>query len=278
MSELTWQEVPSSTSPILIAAFEGWNDAGEAASRSLEYLRIRWGSETFATIDPENFYDFTVTRPTVHRDPTLGRLVKWPTNQFSCAAVPGAPDVILLEGVEPQLRWRTYCDLIVSVAQRLDARLVVTLGALLAEVPHTRLPTVYGTAYEIETVESLGLEPSTYEGPTGIVGILHERCRHAGIPSASLWSAVPSYVASAPSPRAQRALIERVSELLATSIETQDLEREEVAYEEQISELVHEDPETRDYVRHLEEEHDRVDQSTDVDALMHEVENFLREH
>jgi proteasome assembly chaperone (PAC2) family protein len=277
VSELIWDHRPSLKAPVVVAAFEGWNDAGDAASNALDLLIERWDATPFARIDAEQFYDFTSLRPQSVIDEGDIRRLEWPENTFWHAQPPGAPDVILLRGVEPHLKWRTFCAQVLEVATSTRARLVLTLGALLADVPHSRPCAVYGTAYDPSVIASLGLEPSRYEGPTGIVGVLHHECTAASVNSASFWAAVPSYVAAAPSPQAQRALVDRVCELLQTSVDASGLAEEEADYETQISALVAEDPETSSYVRHLEEEHDRLGHPADVEALVAEVERFLEE-
>jgi len=277
VSELIWEAQPDLASPIVIAAFEGWNDAGDGASRALDHVIERWGAQRFASIEPESFFDFTNHRPRIRMTGNDTRRIDWPDTVFWWATSPAGPDVVLIRGVEPHLRWKSFCAEILTVADSLSARLVVTLGALLADVPHTRQPTVFGTAYDPAVITALGLEPSTYEGPTGIIGVLHEQCREHGVNSASFWAAVPSYVASTPSPRAQRALVDRVAELLGTPLDTSDLAVEELRYEVEISELVAEDADTMAYVRHLEEQHDGVGERTDVNELLAEVERYLRD-
>jgi proteasome assembly chaperone (PAC2) family protein len=271
---------PTLDQPVLVAAFEGWNDAGEAATFAARFLSERWDADPFATIDPEEFFDFTSTRPHVQLDDNEQREIVWPTTTLSAASVPGTDlDLIFVVGSEPQLKWRTFCDEIVHVAVEHDARLVVTLGALLAEVPHTRPVSIVGTAYDPTLVRKLALTQSTYQGPTGIVGVLHDAFRHAGIPSASLWAAVPTYVPSAPSPKAALALVERVTELLAVPIATTDLEIASASYERQIDSLVADDDDTADYVARLEQAAD--DQPDDEEShgdLIAEVERFLREN
>jgi proteasome assembly chaperone (PAC2) family protein len=264
--------------PLLVVAFEGWNDAGEAATTSVEHLWTTWRARTFASIDPEEFYDFTATRPQVRIDADLERVIDWPANEFGWARPAGTDGVVLLRGVEPQLRWRTFCAEVLEVAERLDVRFVLTLGALLADVAHSRPTPVFGTAYDDEVLERLGLEPSSYEGPTGIVGVLHAECRRRGIDSASLWAAVPAYVPSAPSPKAALALVRRSLELLGTTAPTTVLEVASVSYERQIDELVEEDESTEEYVQRLEEQHD-ADQNAiqSADDLVEEVERYLRE-
>ena len=262
---------------MVIAAFEGWNDAGDAASSALKWFGDRWDATPFADIDPEEFFDFTSTRPEV-RTEGGHRVVDWPTNQFLAGTLPGTGrDVILLQGVEPQLRWRTFTDLVLEVATTCGASMVVTLGALLAEVPHSRPVSVAGTAYDPEMVQRLALEQSTYEGPTGIVGVLHSRCREVGIPSASLWAAVPTYVPGAPSPKATLALVEKTAALLDVGVITTDLEIASASYERQINELVDDDDETRDYVSALEQRHDEAVANGEPGDLIAEVERFLRE-
>jgi predicted ATP-grasp superfamily ATP-dependent carboligase len=271
---------PALHQPVLIAAFEGWNDAGEAATFAARFLAERWEAEPFATIDPEEFFDFTSTRPHVRLDDDLQREIVWPSTTLSSTTIPDSSvDVIFVIGSEPQLKWRTFCDAIVEAATAFDPRLVVTLGALLAEVPHSRPVNVVGTAYDRELVRRLSLTQSTYQGPTGIVGVLHDAFRRAGVPSASFWAAVPTYVPSAPSPKAALALVQRIGELLTVPLSTTDLEIASASYERQIDELVADDEDTAEYVARLELAADEP--STDDDEedgdLIAEVERFLRE-
>lgn len=262
---------------MIVAAFEGWNDAGEAASSAIDFLADAWDAEPFASIDPEEFYDFTVTRPHAVVGEDGERRVEWPANEFAVVRPPGAPDIVLLRGVEPQMRWRTFCDQVTGTAEQIGARLVLTLGSLLAEVPHTRPTSVFGTAYDPVVIEALHLEPSRYEGPTGIVGVLHHECRARHLNSASLWAAVPSYVGSAPSPKASLALVRRLCDMLHTTVDAQDLETASIVYERQISDLVAEDDQTVGYVEHLEEQHDAERAADGSVDLVAEVERFLRE-
>jgi proteasome assembly chaperone (PAC2) family protein len=273
-----WGERPTLRHPVLVTAFEGWNDAGDAATAAVSYLHEQWEAHTFADIDPEDFYDFTVTRPRVELDAGDVRRIIWPDNRFSATAVPGTQrDVVLFRGIEPQLRWRTFCAQVVSVAEAVGAELVVTLGALLAEVPHSRPTSVFGTAYDDTVIADLGLDPSGYEGPTGIVGVLHAACQEAGLRSASLWAAVPTYVPGAPSPKAALSLVERMALLLETDVETSPLEGAAASYEAQVSELVAEDDETTEYVEALEQRYDD-DAVGDPEALVEQVERFLRDN
>lgn len=278
MEHLVWHDRPQLRRPVMIAAFEGWNDAGEAATGAVELLGERWEARRIASIDPEDFFDFTSTRPRVELGDDDERQIVWPANELSVASPPGlATDVVLLLGTEPQLKWRTFSDLVVDAARELEVSMVITLGALLAEVPHTRPTPVTGTTADPELSAMLGLAPSRYEGPTGIVGVLSQSIRRAGIPSASLWAAVPSYVPGAPSPKATLAIVERVTTLLHTGLVLTDLEIAAASYERQLDELVAEDEETTDYVEQLEQRFDTEDHPLRPDSIVDEVERFLRE-
>ncbi|HEX4903056.1 MAG TPA: PAC2 family protein [Acidimicrobiales bacterium] len=278
MEHLRWHLRPQLDRPVVVAAFEGWNDAGDAASSAVRWFVDRWDASPFADIDPEVFFDFTSTRPEVRIEEDT-RVIDWPSNEFSSATLPGSGrDLVLLQGVEPQLRWRTFADLVIEVARTSDASMVVTLGALLAEVPHSRPVNVSGTAYDDGVVTRLGLAPSQYQGPTGIVGVLHDRCRTAGLESASLWATVPTYVPGAPSPKATLALVEKTAELLGEGVLTTDLEIAASSYERQINALVDDDEETQAYVAALEQRHDEEADRTPTGDLVEEVERFLREH
>ena len=212
---------PALQRPVLVAAFRGWNDGGQGATLAAGYLARIWNAERFADIDPENFIDFQANRPHVSLDEGLTRRIEWPENAFYHARIPGTErDVVLLLGVEPSLRWQTFSKLVVDLARDLDVELLVTLGSLLADVPHTRAAPVTGAASDPELVADLGLQHSRYEGPTGIVGVLQDTCRREGIPAASLWAAVPHYVSLAPSPRAARALCDRLAQLLDVPVDT----------------------------------------------------------
>lgn len=271
-------ELPSLRSPVLIVAFEGWNDAGDAASTTAHHLIDRWNADLFADIDPEEFFDFTAMRPTVEIIDGFERDLHWPDTSFYAARLSDAPfDAIVMLGVEPQMRWRTFCTQILETARALGAEMVVTLGALLSDVPHTRPVQVLGTAYDEATARKLGLQPSNYEGPTGIVGVLHAEARNAGFTVASLWAAVPAYVPGATSPKASLALVDRLKTMLDVAVYTTDLEIASVAYERQVSELVSEDEETLEFVTELERSHDEEAQLLDSDDLLDEVEQFLRD-
>jgi len=279
MVHVRWTTRPTLQSPVVIAAFEGWNDAGDAASTAARYLVDRWDLEPVADIDPEEFYDFTSTRPEVHLDDQGMREILWPVTQLHAGTISGTEqDALVIIGTEPQLRWRTYCEELTQIAKEHHAHLCVTLGALLAEVPHTRPTPIVGTAYEPDVVAGLELQPSRYEGPTGIVGVLHDAWRRVGLRSASLWATVPAYVPGAPSPKAALALIERTSAMLQTWVPTTDLEIAAASYERQVSELVDADEETATYVASLEERHDEDPGIIpSADTIAEEVERFLRE-
>ena len=283
-NELRIDERPTVRRPVLIAAFRGWNDGGQAATLAGGTLARVWNARRFAEIDPEGFVDFQSTRPTVSLDEGMMRQIEWPETAFHVAAIPGADrDAVILLGVEPNYRWRAFNELVVGLARDLGVELVVTLGALLADVPHTRAAPVTGAASDPSLVEELGLQPSHYEGPTGIVGVLHDACREAGIPSVSLWSAVPHYVSLAPSPRAARALCDRLGELLGVTIDLTELEEAEEVYAEQITEAVASDPETAAYVEELERRADTIDDLIDEadlptgESLAAELTRFLRD-
>jgi predicted ATP-grasp superfamily ATP-dependent carboligase len=271
---------PSLERPTLIAAFRGWNDGGQGASLAAGYLAKLWGAQRFAEIDPENFFDFQATRPHVSLEEGVTRRVDWPSTVFYNARPAGLDhDVVLLLGIEPNLRWRTFVELVVGFANQLGTELVVTLGALLADVPHTRPCPVTGTASDPKLVDRLGLSASRYEGPTGVVGVLHDGCRRAEIPSVSLWAAVPHYVSLTPSPRAALALCNRLSDLLGVSIQTTELDEAASAYADQVSEAVSSDPETAAYVEELERRADTLEEE-DIpsgEALAAELTRFLRD-
>jgi predicted ATP-grasp superfamily ATP-dependent carboligase len=272
---------PQLERPVLIAAFRGWNDGGQGASLAGAYLARAWAAEEFASIDPENFYDFQATRPMVSLVDGYTRQIEWPENTFLHAPLPGCGrDAIILLGVEPSLRWRSFSAHVSGLAKELGVELVVTLGSLLADVPHTRPAPVTGSANDRELIEKLGLQPSRYEGPTGIVGVLHDACMQAGIPSASLWAAVPHYVSLTPSPRAAKALVERLSELLGADIDTAELGEAADSYAQQVSEAVASDEETLAYVQELERRVDELAEEASLpsgDAIAAELTRFLRE-
>jgi proteasome assembly chaperone (PAC2) family protein len=281
LDHLRWIHRPTLEAPVLLVAFEGWSDAGDAASSAVRFLGEAHGATPFATIDPEVFFDFSSTRPRVELDDEQQRRIVWPETVLSSATVPATGQgLITVVGSEPQLRWRTFTEQVVGVAQLVGARLVVTFGALLAEVPHTRPVSVFGTADDHELGTEMGLLPSRYEGPTGITGVLQAACRAAGVRSVALWAAVPTYVPSAPSPKAALALTERAARLLDLSVVTTELEIASASYERQVTELVSDDTETIEYVEHLEHRFDNHEEdpfAEDEESLVDEVERFLRD-
>jgi predicted ATP-grasp superfamily ATP-dependent carboligase len=279
-----WEQHPELRRPVLIAAFGGWNDAGDAATLAVRYLAEVWSARRFATIDSEEFYDFTMTRPEVRLVDGITRQIEWPTNELAAAAIPGSSrDAVLLRGVEPQLKWRTFSSALVSTARALGVQLVVTLGALLADVPHTRPVRVTGTAHEPDLAARLGLQRSNYEGPTGIVGVLHDACTQAGLPSASLWATVPHYVHQVPSPKAALALVERSAALVGGRVNPIELQAAADTYVREVSNRVADDEDASAYVAQLERADDDdalQDAAADVSGtdLAAEVERFLKDH
>lgn len=272
--------------PVLLAAFKGWNDAGDAASFAASHLARVWSAKRIASIDPEQFYDFQAVRPHVELIDGMTRKIAWPANDFSAAHLQSAPhDVIVLVGTEPNLRWKTFSRSIIDLARRYDVQFVITLGALLADVPHSRPVPVTGTAADAELIERLSLQRSRYEGPTGIVGVLHDSCASAGIPSASLWAAVPHYLAITPNPKAALALVDKAVTLIGAAAEVDDLQRAALSYEDRVTDLVADDEDVQAYVRLLEERADdrtmeepiSAEQLPSGDALAAELEKFLRE-
>jgi proteasome assembly chaperone (PAC2) family protein len=267
---------------VLVAAFRGWNDGAQGASLAVSFLAQAWEARRFADIDPEEFFDFQATRPHVALEEGLTRRIDWPETAFYHASIPGLErDAVLALGIEPNLRWRTFYEEVVELAQDFEVELVVTLGALLADVPHTRPAPVTGSASDPKLVEELGLASSRYEGPTGIVGVVHDACRRAELPSASLWAAVPHYASLAASPKAALALCLRLADLLGTEFDLADLERASAAYEAQVTEAVASDEETEAYVQQLEERRDALGEELDMpsgETLAAELTRFLREH
>jgi proteasome assembly chaperone (PAC2) family protein len=281
MSELIVSSRPELRRPVLIAAFRGWNDGGQGATLGGGYLAKQWDAEEFAEIDSENFYDFQAVRPNVSLEDGLTRKLEWPTNTFLHAPIPGLDrDAVILLGVEPNLRWKTYTSLVLGLVKELEVEMVVTLGSLLADVPHTRPAPVSAAASDPSLVEELGVEPSRYEGPTGIVGVLLDACRKEGLPSVSLWAAVPHYVSLAPSPRAALALCRRLGELVGADIDLAELEEAAEEYNEQVTEAVASDAETAAYVEELERRVDLMEAAEELpsgESLAAELTRFLRE-
>jgi proteasome assembly chaperone (PAC2) family protein len=283
MDMLNWSSRPRLREPVMLAAFEGWTDAGAAASGAASYLAGKWHANPFADIDAEDFYDFTGARPQVRLRDDLTREIVWPENRFLGATLSGPHDVVLLIGTEPHLRWRTFCKCVTSVATELGVRSVFTIGAMLADVAHTRRVPVRGSTADRRMADRLGLRRPQYQGPTGIVGVLQDAFSQVDIPVASLMAQVPHYIPSTPSPKATLALVERVCSLLSTHVPTTELEIASAAYERQVSEVVAADEDIAGYVSQLEGRSDEDDMAVDLhelpsgDALAAELERFLRE-
>jgi proteasome assembly chaperone (PAC2) family protein len=281
---LKWErDPPELRSPVLVAAFAGWNDAASAATTALEAIAVSLKAQPVAEIDPEEFYDFQVTRPTIRMTDGQAREVDWPANSVFAAVAPTAErDLVLVSGVEPNLKWRTFAEAVIEAAERLDVEMVVTLGALLADVPHTRAVPITGLASDPELVERLSLSRSNYEGPTGIVGIVHDACRRRGMTSASLWAAVPHYVAAVPNPKAALALLRRLEGFTGIAIEASELEEAMDRFESQVDRAVAANPEIEELVRRLESEQADEDalEAEDMpsgDTIAQDFQRFLRQ-
>ncbi len=273
------QLLPQLTSPVLVAAFEGWNDAGDAASTAIEHLQLSWDATPLAELDPEDYYDFQVTRPSTKLVNGITRQVEWPTTRLSVCHPPGADfDVVLVHGIEPNMRWRAFCAELLSYVQDLRITTVVTLGALLADTPHTRPVPVTGTSYDAASAARFKLERSKYEGPTGIVGVFQDACVRAGVPAISFWAAVPHYVSAPPSPKATLALLHRVEEVLDLEVPLGALPEESEEWEATVSEMADEDDEVASYVRALEERGDTelTLHEASGDAIAADFERYLR--
>ncbi len=274
-------EAPSNgpvSGAVMIAAFEGWNDAGSAASQTLVHLHQAWDAEQIEELDPENYHDFQVNRPQIGLGPDGERRITWPATSLASVARPGdGSPLVLVHGIEPSMRWRSYCTELLDAAERLGVHTLVTLGALLADVPHTRPIPVTTTSEDPQVCEQLGLEPSTYEGPTGIVGVLANEAASRGIRTMSLWAAVPHYVAHPPSPKATLALLTRLEELLGETIDIGDLPDDAEAWQLGVDELAAEDSEIAEYVAQLEEAKDTADlPEASGEAIAREFERYLR--
>ena len=265
--------------PVMIAAFEGWNDAGDAATAAVEHLGLTWDAEPFAEMDPEDYYDFQVTRPMVVLLDGVTRTIHWPTTTISACRLPTASrDVLLVNGIEPSFRWKAYCAELLSIAAEADVSMVVMLGALLADVAHTKPIQVSGSAQDETTAEQLGVSRSNYEGPTGISGVLQDACVQAGIPAVSLWAAVPHYVSDPPSPKATLALLHRVEEVIDIEVPLGALPEQADEWVEEVSRLAAKDSEVSDYVKSLQErtEDDEPMTPASGDSIAAEFERYLR--
>ncbi|WP_338694739.1 PAC2 family protein [Streptomyces sp. Q6] len=272
--------VPELVDPVMVAAFEGWNDAGDAASTAVAHLDKEWKGEVFAALDAEDYYDFQVNRPTVFLEDGV-RKITWPTTRLSVVRVGGDKprDLVLVRGIEPSMRWRSFCNEILGFAHELGVELVVILGALLGDTPHTRPVPVSGVTSDADLATRMDLEETKYEGPTGIVGILQEACTHAGLPAVSLWAAVPHYVSQPPNPKATLALLNRLEDLIDLRIPLGELPEDARAWQRGVDELAAEDSEVAEYVQTLEEARDTAElPEASGEAIAREFERYLRRH
>lgn len=280
---IVFEQRPNLVRPVMVMAVRGWNDAGEAASGATDWINHQWGGHRFAHIDPEEFFDFQVARPSVQLVDGTTRSIDWPTNEFHYAKT-GGRDFVVFSGLEPNLRWRTYTQAIVGLGQDLGAERLVTLGAFLADVPHTRPVPVVGSASSAEEAEKLGLTPSRYEGPTGIVGVTHDAANRAGLSSVSFWAAVPHYIPAGINPKASLALIERLTTFLGVDVDTSELRPAVDAWEQSVSDQVEENETLSAYVRRLEaagagdfQLDGGSNEAPDGEAIAEEIERFLQE-
>ncbi|MDQ4037135.1 MAG: PAC2 family protein [Actinomycetota bacterium] len=273
-----FDSLPALTDPVVVAAFEGWNDAGDAATGAVEHLELIWDAAPLAALDPDDYYDFQVNRPTVTHVDGVSRRIEWPTTRFSVARPTGsARDIVLLRGIEPNMRWRGFCEELIELCKELEVSTVITLGALLADTPHTLPVPVTGTSYDSESAKRWGLETSRYEGPTGIVGVFQNACVLAGLPAVSFWAAVPHYVSQPPAPKATVALLQRVEEVLEVSVPLGALPEQGEEWVRTVSEMASEDDEVVEYVRALEEKASQIDLSqASGDAIAKDFERYLR--
>ncbi|MEU2789637.1 PAC2 family protein [Streptomyces sp. NPDC007100] len=274
--------VPELIDPVMVAAFEGWNDAGDAASAAVAHLDREWKGEVFAALDAEDYYDFQVNRPTVWLDGGV-RKITWPTTRLSVVRIAdangkGKPrDLVLVRGIEPSMRWRSFCNELLGFAHELGVEMLVVLGALLGDTPHTRPVPVSGVTSDPDLARTMDLEETRYEGPTGIVGILQEACTHAGVPAVSLWAAVPHYVSQPPNPKATLALLNRLEDLLDLRIPLGELSEDARAWQLGVDQLAAEDSEVAEYVQSLEEARDTAElPEASGEAIAREFERYLR--
>ncbi|MFE0253574.1 PAC2 family protein [Streptomyces sp. NPDC059010] len=270
--------VPELIDPVMVAAFEGWNDAGDAASTAVAHLDKEWKGEVFAALDAEDYYDFQVNRPTVWMDDGV-RKITWPTTRLSVVRVGGEKprDLVLVRGIEPSMRWRSFCNELLGFAHELGVELVVILGALLGDTPHTRPVPISGTTSDPDLARRMDLEETKYEGPTGIVGVLQEACTHAGVPAVSLWAAVPHYVSQPPNPKATLSLLNRLEDLIDVRIPLGELPEDARAWQVGVDQLAAEDSEVAEYVQTLEEARDTAElPEASGEAIAREFERYLR--
>src|SRR6266576_1425328 len=283
MQPLIWDRRPDGLrAPAMVCAFQGWNDAGDAASSAVSFLASALNARRFARIDSEEFYDFQANRPCVRFADGGKREIVWPSVEVFEAPAPRAPrDLVLVQGVEPSMRWRSFSANLIDLAEALGVQVVVSLGALLGDVPHTHPVALSGHASEPALMERLGIQPSSYEGPTGIVGVLHNACADAALPSVSLWAAVPHYVAAATNPKAALALVRKVEGLIGVSVDVSELESAADDYERQVELAVQSDPDIQAFVERLElaaqGDEDAAENVPSGDILASEFQRFLRQ-
>jgi proteasome assembly chaperone (PAC2) family protein len=286
MTDVIWRERPELRAPVMVCAFKGWNDAGEAATAALSYIRGSFDARDVAEIDPEEYYDFTAVRPTVRLTEGDVRRIEWPENKVSVVAVPLTEgELVLFHGVEPSLRWRRFTDEVIGVANELGVSTVITLGALLADVPHSRPVAITGITSDESLIERLGFEPPSYEGPTGIVGVLQRACAEAGLPAVSLWASVPHYVAASPNPKVALALVRAFEGATTLAVDGAELEEAAEDYERQVTAAVASDPEVKAFVERLETAMDEVTaenppdegQLPSADTIASDFQRFLRQ-
>ncbi len=286
MQPLIWERRPTGLrAPAMVCAFQGWNDAGDAASSAVSFMSEALGASRFARLEPEEFYDFQANRPRIGIRADEQREIEWPGVEISAAGVPRAPrDLVFVQGVEPSLRWRTFSALIVELAEALSVRTVITLGALLADVPHTRPVAMTGFASDPALLESMNAaDPGRYEGPTGIIGVLHGAFAEAGLPAMSLWASIPHYVAAAPSPKAALALVRRVESVVGVSVDASELETDAATYERQVSLAVSSDPDVQAFVERLEQDAESEEEPLTPedlpsgDLIAKDFQRFLRQ-
>jgi proteasome assembly chaperone (PAC2) family protein len=282
MPALQWDHRPSLREPVMVVAFSGWTDAGSAATGAASHLSDQWHARRFASIDAEEFYDFTVLRPHVRLRSDQTRRIVWPQNRFAAAAMPGGRDAVILVGIEPHLKWRTFSSCVTEVATSLGVQSIVLLGAMLSEVAHTRSTPVRGSTVNAQLAERFGLSRPQYQGPTGIIGVLTAECADLGIGVVSLMAQVPHYVSNVPSPKATLALVNRTCDLLEVQVDTSELESSASAYETEVDGIIESDEDVVRYVRQLEEQADldstpSLEDLPSRDELAEELERFLRE-
>jgi len=273
-----FEQWPPLHNPVLVAAFEGWNDAGDSATGAIEHLELIWNARPLAALDPDDYYDFSVNRPIIRLVDGVTRSITWPTTRLSvCRPDGGDFDLVLLNGIEPNMRWRAFCAEILDIIHDLEIRSVITLGALLSDTPHTRPTPVSGTSYDPASAARFGLETSRYEGSTGIVGVLQDALVNAGIPAISFWAAIPHYVSQPPNPKATVALLHRVEEVLDIAVPLGELPNQADEWQRLVDEMAEEDSEVQEYIRNLEE-HDDVSEMHEAsgDSIAREFERYLR--